>query len=163
MITRKRMKLTLPGPTRLLQKGPWSWKDWVEGPLSGVHGCQLPVINWKSSGCPSLDKEPYEKAQMLGVAQSRTQLKQFSSSSCSKHKRGLPRWHSGEESACQCRRCKRHGFNPWVGKIPLRRKWQPTPIFLPGEFHGQRSLAGYSSWGCKELDTTKHKYKQAQT
>ena len=40
-----------------------------------------------------------------------------------------------------------------VGKIPCRRKWQPTPVFLPGEFHGQRSLAGYSPWGHKELDT----------
>ena len=45
------------------------------------------------------------------------------------------------------------GFDPWVGKIPLSRKWQPTPVFLPGEFYGQRSLAGYSSWGSKELDT----------
>ena len=45
------------------------------------------------------------------------------------------------------------GFNPWVGKIPWRRDWLPTPVFLPGEFHGQRSLAGYSPWGCKELDT----------
>ena len=46
------------------------------------------------------------------------------------------------------------GLIPWVEKIPLRREWQPTPVFLPGESHGQRSLAGYSSWGCKELDTT---------
>ena len=46
------------------------------------------------------------------------------------------------------------GFNPWVGKIPWRRKWQPTPIFLPGESHGWRSLVGYSSRGHKELDTT---------
>ena len=45
-------------------------------------------------------------------------------------------------------------FNPWVGKITWRRAWHPTPAFLPGEFHGQRSLAGYSSWGHKELDTT---------
>ena len=44
--------------------------------------------------------------------------------------------------------------NPQVGKIPWRRKWQPTPVFLPGEFHGQRSLAGYSPWGHKEVDTT---------
>ena len=44
--------------------------------------------------------------------------------------------------------------DPWVGKIPWRRKWQPTPIFFPGEFHGQRSLAGYSLWGGKESDTT---------
>ena len=41
-----------------------------------------------------------------------------------------------------------------MGQIPWRRKWQPTPVFLPGEFHGQRSLAGYSPWGHKELDTT---------
>jgi len=44
-------------------------------------------------------------------------------------------------------------FDPWVGKIPWRRKWQPTPVFLPGESHGQRSLAGYSPWDRKESDT----------
>ena len=49
---------------------------------------------------------------------------------------------------------RRHGFNPWVGNIPWRRKWQPTPVFLPEKFHGQRSLAGYSPWGHKESDTT---------
>ena len=47
------------------------------------------------------------------------------------------------------------GFSPWVRKIHWRREWQPTPVFLPGEFCGQRILVGYSSWGCKELDTTK--------
>ena len=46
------------------------------------------------------------------------------------------------------------GFNLWVGKIPWRKKWQPTPVFLPGESHGQRSLAGYSPLGDKELDMT---------
>ena len=45
-------------------------------------------------------------------------------------------------------------FNPLVGKIPWRRKWQPTPVFLPGQFHGQRSLVGYSPWGSKESDMT---------
>jgi len=45
-------------------------------------------------------------------------------------------------------------FNPWVRKIPWREKWQPTPVFLPGESHGQRSLVGYSPWGRKESDTT---------
>ena len=45
-------------------------------------------------------------------------------------------------------------FDPQVGKIPWRRKWQPTPVLLPGKFHGQRTLVGYSLWGCKELDTT---------
>ena len=63
---------------------------------------------------------------------------------------------SGKESAGQCRGRKRHGFNPWGGKIPWRKKWQPTPVFLPGEFHGYRSLAGYSPWGHKVSDMTKH-------
>ena len=45
-------------------------------------------------------------------------------------------------------------FNLWVQKVPGSRKWQPTPVFLPGKFHGQKSLAGYSPWGLKELDTT---------
>ena len=45
-------------------------------------------------------------------------------------------------------------FDPWVGKIPWRRKWQPTPVLLPGKSHGQRSLVGYSPWGHKESDIT---------
>ena len=48
----------------------------------------------------------------------------------------------------------RLGFNPWVGKIPKRRKWQPIPVFLSGKFHGWRSLAGYRPWDLKESDTT---------
>ena len=58
--------------------------------------------------------------------------------------KGLSRWCSGKESACQCRRLKRHRFDPWIGKIPWRRKWQPASVVLPGKSHGQRSLAGYS-------------------
>ena len=58
-----------------------------------------------------------------------------------------------KELACQCRRHKRCGFDPWVQKILWRRKWQPTPVFLPGKFHGQRSLAGCRPWGRKESDT----------
>ena len=50
---------------------------------------------------------------------------------------------------------RRPGFDPWVGKIPRRREWQPTPAFLPGKFYGQRSLVGYSPWGRKELEATK--------
>ena len=61
--------------------------------------------------------------------------------------RGFSGGPSGKEPACQCRRQKRCGFDPWVRKIPWRRAWQPTPVFLPGESQGQRSLAG-----CKELD-----------
>ena len=62
---------------------------------------------------------------------------------------GFPGGASGKESTCQCRRHKRCGFSPWVGKIPWSRKWQPTPIFLPGKLHGQRSLVGYIAWGHK--------------
>ena len=57
-------------------------------------------------------------------------------------------WHSGKEAACQCRRCR---FYPWVRKIPWRREWEPTSVFLPRKSHGQRSLAGYSPGGCKKV------------
>ena len=63
---------------------------------------------------------------------------------------------SGEESTCQCRRLGICGFDPWVGKILWRKKWKPTPVFLPGEYHGQRSLVGYGPWSCKESDMTEH-------
>ena len=65
---------------------------------------------------------------------------------------GFPGGSDGKESACQCRRT-RYLIPGKVGKIPWRRKWQPAPVFLTETFHGQRSLAGYSPWGCKELDT----------
>ena len=58
---------------------------------------------------------------------------------------------SSKESACQC---KRLGFDQRIKKIPWRRKWQLTPVSLPGKFHGQRNLDGYSQWGHKELDKT---------
>ena len=57
---------------------------------------------------------------------------------------------SGKESLCNAGL----GFNHWFGKIPWRRKWQPTLVFLPGKSHGHKSLVGYSPWSCKELDMT---------
>ena len=71
-----------------------------------------------------------------------------------KGKTDFPSGTSGKKPAYQCRRHKRLGFNPWVGKMPWKRKWQPTPVFLPGESRGQRGLPSYSSWGRKELDTS---------
>ena len=80
-----------------------------------------------------------------------------------------PKWHGRLTTACIswfsglpwwlrrlriCLQCRRHGFHPWVRKIRWRREWQPTPVFLPGEFHGQRSLVGYSPWGHRESDMT---------
>ena len=59
-------------------------------------------------------------------------------------------WLSGKEPACQCRRGR---FDSWVGKLPWRRKWQATPVILPGESRGQQSLAVYSPWGRTESDT----------
>ena len=53
-----------------------------------------------------------------------------------------------------CLQCRRPEFDPWIGKIPWRREWQSTPVFLLGEFHGQRSLVDYSPWGGKESDMT---------
>ena len=110
-------------------------------------------------------------AAVSGFAQSRTRLKRLSSSSSSKlipwltddintllcthilrsgraqwlrTWRSFPGGASGKESACRHMRRKKLGFDPWVRKIPRRRAWQPTPVFLPGESHGQRSLEGYS-------------------
>ena len=59
-------------------------------------------------------------------------------------------FHAGSDGKGSA--CRRPQLDPWVGKIPWRREWQPTPVFLPGEFHEQRSPAGYSPWGHKELD-----------
>ena len=67
---------------------------------------------------------------------------------------GFPGGTSGKEPACQYWRHKRHGFDPWAGKISCRRAWQPTPVFLPGKSHGERILVGYSPKVRKELDMT---------
>ena len=90
-------------------------------------------------------------AAVDGVAQSRTQLKRLSSSSSSVSFIGFLWWCSGI-----CLQCRRHRFDPWVRKIPWRRKWQPTQVVLLGKSHGQRNLAGYSPWGLKESDATEH-------
>ena len=68
--------------------------------------------------------------------------------------RNFPGGTGGKEPACQCRRHKRYRLGAWVGKIPFRRAWQPTPVLLPGEFHGQENLVGYSLQGHKGSDTT---------
>ena len=61
---------------------------------------------------------------------------------------------AGKQPDCPCMRHKRHEFDPWVIKIHWRRKWLPTAVFLPGEFHEQRSLVDYSPWACEESDMT---------
>ena len=69
---------------------------------------------------------------------------------------GLPRWLSGKEPACQFRKHKRCRFDPWVGTILWKRKWQPTPVFLPGESHGQRSWWATVHEITKESDKTNY-------
>ena len=69
-------------------------------------------------------------------------------------KLGFTGGSDSKEYTCQCRRGKRHGFDPWVRKIPWRRKWLPTPVFLPRKSHEQRTLAGYRPESHKESDMT---------
>ena len=85
---------------------------------------------WKQTKCPSIDK----------------QIQQLPTSYFT---------HGRISLVAQRQRiylqCRRHRFNPWVGQIPWRRKWQPIPMFLPGKSHGQRSLVGYSPWDLKRV------------
>ena len=119
-------------------------------------------MHWRRKWQPSpvfLPENPRDRrawwAAVYGVTQSRTRLKWLSSSSII-HTYGLPRWLSVKETACDCRTHRRWGFYPWVGKIPWKREWQSTPVFLPGKYHRQRSLVGYSPKGPGESDTAEH-------
>ena len=76
------------------------------------------------------------------------------------HSSQAPQVHSGKEFTCQYRGFRRHGLDPWVRKIPWRREWLPTPVFLPGEFYRQRSLAGYRSCSCNRV---RHDWAHTQT
>ena len=86
------------------------------------------------------------QATVHGVAKSRTRSNYFT--------RAFLGGTSGKDPACQCSRCDRSRFDPWIGKILQGRVWQPTSVFLTGESHGQKSLAGYRPLGRKESDTT---------
>ena len=81
-----------------------------------------------------------------------TEISHNNTNSLPPHKYNLPIWWFRWLRICL--QYRRPRFKPWVRKILWRRKWQPNPVFLPGEFHGQRSLVGYSPWVCKELDMT---------
>ena len=115
--------------------------------------------------CPftSLD---WDSSHILGFWRLKTKTEHLTHSTSSKHD-----WHtlrkllklssidfsgnaSAKEPASQCTRHSRDGWDSWVGKIAWKREWQPTSVFLSGEFHGQRSLAGHSPWDCKESDLT---------
>ena len=77
---------------------------------------------------------------------------------------GFPSGPNGKKKTClPYKRCKRHGFDPWIGEVCWRRKWQPTPVSWPGESHGQRNLASYSPQGREESDTTEHTHTHKHT
>ena len=122
-----------------------------EDPLEKEMAAHSSIFAWETPWT----EEP-GRLQSMG-SQSRTQLKQLSSSSnyiiqtppwivVHKIYRGLPGGSDDRESACNTGDL---GSIPGLGRSPWRMQWLPTPVFLPGEFHGQRSLAGYSSWGRK--------------
>ena len=109
--------------------------------------------------------------RVRGIERGRVVVSQFSKGSCpvglllfarilafTLREVGFPgcKDSSGKESACQYPRCERCRFHLWVEKIPWGRKRQPTSVFLPRKFHGQRSLAGYSPWSCRESNKTEH-------
>ena len=112
------------------------------GRLLGVHLMKIKKMSaWEPDGSgKKCFTHPY-----IYLSQS---IKSFQDAPISNQ--GFPRWLSGKESACQCRRHKRHEFDPGVRNIPWRRKWQSTPVSLSGKSHGERNLAGYSPWSCKE-------------
>ena len=100
---------------------------WIHISSKKIH--KQPISTWKDT----------QHKQSLGKCKIKTKSMKYQFLLI---KGGLARWYTDKESTCQCRRCKRWGFEPWVGKIPWRRKWQPTPVFLPGKFHGQKNLVG---------------------
>ena len=123
-------------PQRLLRKRA----GWGAGGEVGV------AANGKPAQCLQLGKgSPI--CFTSPVCSSSTSLSMSHSFAFQYKEGGFPGGSSGKEPTCQCRRHSRHIFDPWVGKIPQRRSWQPTPVFLPGQFRGQKSLVGYSSWG----------------
>ena len=125
---------------QMVKRLPTTWETWVqslgwEDRLEKEMETHSSILAWK---IPWME-EPGRVQSVRGIAKSRTRLRDFTFTFM--NAKGIPRWLSGKEPACQFRRYK---FSPWVRKIPWRRKWQPTAVFLPGKSKGQRSQVGYS-------------------
>ena len=116
--------------------------------LRHLHSPRSPSI-WASSESMNLKVQDKESSQRW-----KTLSKQSLRGGESHHVRGTRGFPGGSDGSRICLQCRRPRFGPWVGKIPWRREWQPTPVFFLGKFHAQRSLAGCSAWDGKELDTT---------
>ena len=115
-------------------------KVWSKSKIeANVHSSIVKTAKiWKQPECPSTD-EWIKKTWYIYT------------------QRGFPGGASGKESANQCRRSNGLELDLWVRKVPWSRKWQPTLVFLPQKFHGQKSLVGYHPWVLKESDTTEHR------
>ena len=116
------------------RKRGWQIMRWLDG-ITDLMDMSLSKL-WELV----LDREAWHAA-VHGVTKSWTRLSHWTES----FRMGFLGGTRGKEHAWQCRRGKWHRFNPWVRKTPSRRKWQPTPAFLPGESHRRRSLVGYST------------------
>ena len=153
---------SLMGRTDLLER-PWCWerlKAGREGNNRGWDGCMTSPTQWTWVWVSSLvmDREAWHAA-VCGVTKSWTRLSDWMELIVY----GASPVAQQERICLQCRRHGRHGFDPWVGKILWRRKWQSPPVFLPGKSQKQRSLAGYSPCGHKESDTTERTHTHTQT
>ena len=133
----------------------WVWSLGWDNPLEECMATHSSILTWRIP----MDRGAW-RTTVQGITKSWTRLSNwsnliFSCSSahpsiwdpsfclCIYNKIGFPGGTSSKDPACQGRRCKRQGFDPWVGTIPSRRAWQPTSVSLPGESHRQRRLAGY--------------------
>ena len=128
----------------------WNLKSWEAAFFSFFLSCKLLSSGRSSpsSGCASCILLTLLSKAQHGSELGRRRALDREDETFSGFTIRIPRWLSDKRSHRQFRR---HGFDPWVRKIPWRRKWQPTPVFLPGKFHGQRTVAGYSPWGRKRV------------
>ena len=124
-------------------------EPWWDGRWGAIEGKSNSIATgwWPQTG-----KQLYHRSYLTGlkVLSPISGFPVWGSSNGGKSPRGSGfEGQQGLESACQCRRCKSCGFDPWVMKILWKRKWHPTPVFFSGEPNGQRSLVSYSPWGLR--------------